>query len=134
MNSCKRFVARLRRFKMGLTGRQKETSQRNNYKALFCKNSLDPYFMTSFESVLPVSGLALHKNRIWDIVKRKKLELFLTEKNNFLKSQLRWNWWYFSSQVTPSDKIFSKHNLLSVSKKKNYFKSWQSQNLRERLK
>ena len=65
---------------MGPTGGQKERNQRSDYKALLCKNSLDPYFMTSFESVLSVSGLALHKNKIWDIVKRKKLELFLTEK------------------------------------------------------
>ena len=36
--------------------------------------------MGSSESILLVSGLVLHKNKIWDIVKRKKLELFLIKK------------------------------------------------------
>ena len=68
---------------MGPTGGQKERHQRNNCKALLYKNSLDPYFITSFESILSVSGLALHKNKIWNIVKN----FFIQKFHNHKKAQ-----------------------------------------------
>ena len=132
MNSGKGFAARLQRFKMGPTGGQKERSQRNNYKVLLYKNSLHPYFKTSFESILSVSGLALHKDKIWDIVKRKKLELFLIKKPIL---------WRASRGETDTShlKIHSitktlKTQSFSVSKKINYFQSCQSQHPRKKLK
>ena len=124
VNSCKRFAASLCWLKMGPKGGRKETSQRNNYKAFFCKNNLDLYFMASFVSILSVSGLVLHKNKIWDIVKRKKLELFFTEK------PIPWRTSWGETDISHL-KI---QPIIFQLVKRNYFKSCQSQNLRERLK